>query len=296
MPNKIPLYGFRPPVQDELPVEVVQIASMPKIVTRPVPTRQTFYQIFWVEKGSGVHVVDFVEDEILPNSLYFIGPGQVNYWDVDASLHGVAILFDASLFLTQKEDFSLDQLTFFRAINNRSAIYPKDKKVKELHRLISQIEQEYLGNAFARSTSLVAMIQLLLIQSQRISLNAESRPAPVSASVHLTAGYLSLVEKCGIEHHKVDWYADELGVTVAHLSKCVKAVKGITAGTFLRNRIILEAKRLFVHTELTSVEIAIRLNFSDPSYFGRFFKRETGVTPSSFRSEFPTKYQNLTTD
>jgi len=67
---------------------------------------------------------------------------------------------------------------------------------------------------------------------------------------------------------------------------------GVSAGALVRQRRILEAKRLLVHTDMTVSEIAYALNYADPSYFGRFFKRETNLTSSGFRQQFKRKYQN----
>jgi AraC-like DNA-binding protein len=72
----------------------------------------------------------------------------------------------------------------------------------------------------------------------------------------------------------------------------IRKVMGVSAGTLLRQRRTLEAKRLLIHTNMTVAEIANALNFVDPSYFGRFFKRETDLTPSGFRQDFESKYQN----
>ena len=58
---------------------------------------------------------------------------------------------------------------------------------------------------------------------------------------------------------------------------------GIPAGEVIRNRIILEAKRLLINNDMTVLEIANHLNFADNSYFTKFFKKLEGVTPEEFR-------------
>ena len=66
----------------------------------------------------------------------------------------------------------------------------------------------------------------------------------------------------------------------------MKALTGVPAGVWLRQRLLLEAKRLLVHTDLTVSQVGEKLEFKDTTYFNRFFKRETGQTPGAFRQEF----------
>ncbi|MEM7117819.1 MAG: helix-turn-helix transcriptional regulator [Chloroflexota bacterium] len=290
--NKVPLMPFSPPDNDSLPFEIKRIEALPKIAMRPIPHRHTFYVLFWVTAGSGTHYLDFVGDEIRPNSLHFVGPGQVHYWDVKEALAGYALLFESALFLEQGDKHLLEQLTFFRTINGLSVLNPPVPSVDWINKMIHRLDQEYRQLQFARSLGIIAWLRLLLIEAQRLASEHEIETSLVSSEQRLTNRYINLVEKNAIAQHKVEWYANQLAVTVAHLSKSVKNAHGITAGSLLRNRLVLEAKRLLVHTNETAATIALQLNFEDASYFGRFFKRETQQTPRQFRSRIPTKYQN----
>ena len=290
--KKVPLRRFRSSHLDVIPLEVVRIDVMPKIAWRPIPHRQTFYAIFWVTAGNGTHYLDFVGDEIRPNSLHFVGPGQVHYWELETDLQGYAALFESSLFLEKGERRLLEQINFFHTINGQSVLHPSGADVDWFQNTFELLEKEYTQRQFARPLSLVARVQLLLIYAQRLAVEAEEISEVISADKLLAHRYVNLVEKHAIAQHKVEWYASEMAVTVAHLSKSIKSALGMTAGTLLRNRIVLEAQRLLVHTDLMVAEIAAQLNFEDASYFGRFFKRETDQTPRSFRTQFPTKYQN----
>ena len=74
-----------------------------------------------------------------------------------------------------------------------------------------------------------------------------------------------------------------LNVAVRTLNKCVNECSGNSPLTLINNRIILEAKRMVRYTEMMIKEIALELGFDDPSYFVKFFKRQTGYLPSEFR-------------
>ena len=93
----------------------------------------------------------------------------------------------------------------------------------------------------------------------------------------------------------VSAYAKKIGVSAGHLTDTVKEVTGSSPGKIIRQAIILEAKRLLAHTDLTVSQTCYTLSFDDPSYFGRFFKRETGQSPESFRKSIREKYHILRT-
>ena len=79
------------------------------------------------------------------------------------------------------------------------------------------------------------------------------------------------------------FYADELGISPTHLNRVVKAATGLTTCAYVGRKLIDEAKRELVFTEMPAQEIGLRLGFADPAYFSRYFLRETGRTPRAWR-------------
>ncbi len=291
--NKVPLRLFRSPAPDVLPIEIARMQDLPQIAWRPQAHRQAFYSLFWVQSGAGSHHRDFVGDDVQPGSLHFVGPGQVHYWELTQSLTGYVAIISPEFEL---ELDVLAQVNFFRTINGVSMINPAAEEAAWFDAAFAALHTEYRSNSFGRTPSIVAWLQLILVRAQRLAEPATDPQTTVTAEQQLAYRYTELVEQYAIQHHKVDWYAAELAVTVGHLSKSIKSALGTTAGDLLRHRIVLEAKRLLVHTSDPVADIARQLNFEDPSYFGRFFKREATVTPRVFRTQFPTKYQNAPSD
>ncbi|MEP6794268.1 MAG: helix-turn-helix domain-containing protein, partial [Saprospiraceae bacterium] len=93
-----------------------------------------------------------------------------------------------------------------------------------------------------------------------------------------------LIEKNFVELKTPREYAPLLHVTPNHLNAYCKRKSGMTAGQLIRQRILLEAKRLLAHTKLSVSEISFKLGFVDNSYFGRYFKKYCGTTPEGFRN------------
>lgn len=78
-------------------------------------------------------------------------------------------------------------------------------------------------------------------------------------------------------------YASQLNISPVYLNEVVKEVTGISTKAYIKNSIILEAKRLLVYTNLTIKEISSSLGIDDHAYFSRIFTQATGISPSTFR-------------
>jgi len=101
----------------------------------------------------------------------------------------------------------------------------------------------------------------------------------------LVKRFYQLVEENYLKNLSLSDYAALLMVTPNHLTQTVKQFTGKTSTQVIKQKQILEIKRLLVHTNLNVTEIATQLNFDDQSYFTKFFKRETELTPLQYRSQ-----------
>jgi len=101
----------------------------------------------------------------------------------------------------------------------------------------------------------------------------------------LVKRFYQLVEENYLKNLSLVDYAGLLAVTPNHLTQTMKQFTGKTSTQVIKLKQILEIKRLLVHTNLNVTEIATQLNFDDQSYFTKFFKRETELTPLQYRSQ-----------
>ena len=95
----------------------------------------------------------------------------------------------------------------------------------------------------------------------------------------LVSLFKKMVSKNFLTQRFTSYYAEKLGISEAYLHELTKENTGLTPGQIIRKEIVMEAKRMLAHTTDTISEIGYKLSFEDPSYFGRFFKRETGLSP-----------------
>lgn len=109
-------------------------------------------------------------------------------------------------------------------------------------------------------------------------------PQKFSRKEDITMRFGSLALKHFKERKQLDFYASKVFVTPKYLTETVKEVTGKTAGEILDELLIREAKLMLEDPNLGISEIAIVLNFSDQSFFGKFFKRHVGSSPREFRA------------
>ena len=101
---------------------------------------------------------------------------------------------------------------------------------------------------------------------------------------HIVANFLELVQQHYREERLIQYYAGRLCITPKYLSKLVKDHTGRAAADWIEQHVILEARAMLQSTDLSIQQIATTLNFPNQSFFGKYFKRATGVSPKQYRT------------
>ncbi len=97
--------------------------------------------------------------------------------------------------------------------------------------------------------------------------------------------FMDLVARHGARQRALHFYADALCISIHYLCEAVHATSGHYPKYFIWQTVVSEAKYLLGYTHQSAAAIAEELNFSNPAWFSRFFKRETGLTPGEFREQ-----------
>ena len=287
--QEIPLHTFRMGIDsahEGLPFEYLSFSEAPALAQATYPHRHDFYEVLYVTGGEGTHFIDFNAYPIEPNTFYFISPGQVHYWETTVPIEGEVLVFTEDFLLLAPADVMvLHELSFFHTVEGSPTLTLQKSDQLHLATLYQAIAVEFRENDFRTSSVLRAFLHILLVQIQRICATKEIEAGEKQDNVaqKLTRRFKQLVARQSAQGQSVQEYADQLNVSVNQLNKTVKATTGHTPAQLIRKEVVLEAKRLFQHTDLTATEVSYRLGFEDVSYFGRFFKREVGATPGQFR-------------
>ncbi|WP_104204385.1 helix-turn-helix domain-containing protein [Billgrantia saliphila] len=159
-------------------------------------------------------------------------------------------------------------------------------QARRLAILIAEIDAEYRQPAPGRDRMLDALVEALAVALARL---AEPHALPGSAPgvrqrgyEHL-ASFQALIEAQYRQQPGVERFAEQLGMSSAHLNALCRRLADRSALQLLHERLLLEAKRQLTYTNMTISQIADSLGFSEPAYFTRFFKRNTGLSPRDFR-------------
>lgn len=276
----------------EVQGKTIQSKTYPHETTRP--HRHRYYEVCVFVNGAGRHDIDFESHVIHSNSVHFLSPGQVHLISRENDYHGYLMVFSRDFYaLEAYHEDPLFQMPFF---NNPTLIPilnldPAD--FNELLVLILQIRKEYLQwNGFT-SDILRNYLQIFLIKCKQYYMRyfAEQNKT-MDPHFSLVQQFNALVEQRFKQVHQVQDYANVMGLSPANLNKYVRNITGFTAGEIILDRLMLQAKRYLIYTDLSNKEIAYQLNYQDPSYFSRIFKRKTGFSPSDFRRIENEKYQH----
>ena len=254
-----------------------------------IPHRKDYYLFVFARRGGARFWSDMTSYETKDNTLYFMGPNQVIVKEEPKCMWGTALAFDKE-FLALHDNASLARLPIVRNEQNTSELLLSEAEIAFTEDMLTKIQKEYNEPGEWQQRMITAYLTLLLTYLSRLY-GEQYENHPPSNDKSLLKKYQAAIEENFREIHQVGEYATMLYVSSGHLREVIKAQSGKPAIAHIQERMVLEARRMLFHSEYSLKEIGFDLGFSDASYFSRFFKRETGVTPAEYRALTREMYQ-----
>ena len=124
---------------------------------------------------------------------------------------------------------------------------------------------------------------LMLLDRAYLKMTSIEEGRSREASNNHVSKFMNLVNIHSKEQNSVQYYADKLCITSNYLNEMVTSTMGFSAKQYIQNKVMDEAKRLLVYTNVPISDIAFELCFSTVSYFIRSFRQHTGETPLLYR-------------
>ena len=280
---------FQAPGDSRLAVEVMSIDSLKK--RAPAEhfeqlQRADFYRLYGVHSGRTRPMVDFCDYLVQARGWVLVRPGQVMRYDFTQPWSGWLLVFRPDDLFAGALGNIAAAPDLLRHVDDLPCLSPLDARqhhwmcynLRQLQRDSALTAEPVLRNELLR----LQLAGILLRLSMWHVVADAAHPAGNRALMHFKR-FRHKLEADFARHHQVQHYANLMGMSDKHLSRVCLAATGLSAKATIAGRLVLEAKRLLAHTQMTGQTIGLDLGFEEPGHFVKFFRRRVGVTPSVFR-------------
>ena len=256
---------------------------MPAMEQYKPPFKKHFYFIALVNNAGKTEITyDNTSATELNSFLVFQAPGLLYSFFRDNKASGYLLYFKKESFSFFKPDFE-KEFPFFDLLHT-NFFRLNQSRFNEFAPLFEDVFQAYEGTADKEHRVAALKLLALLYQLREFAAAfSQWEQGFATPQQTLLKKFVQLVNNYYLEKRTIEEYADLLFITPNHLSQSIKMATGKNALAFVNERILTEAKSLILYTDFDMAQIAWQLNFSDPANFGKFFKRQAGLTPLAFR-------------
>ncbi|UUF12835.1 MULTISPECIES: helix-turn-helix domain-containing protein [Flavobacterium] len=249
---------------------------------------KAYIKVLYLPEGYEI-TIDFKQYKTSSPSLFFINSNQYLQINKEGKKQGYFMYYNRDFYCVQIHDAEVacDGLLFNNIFEMPMTTLP-EKEVLFVEGIYSQIQQEFDAPDSSQEEMIRTYLKQLIIKATRIwkiqqlgVLNDEP-----SKEMDFFRDFSRLVEIHFRTKHTVADYADILGLAPKTLSNKFNRLELSQPNDIIKDRIILEAKRLLGYSSLSVKEIAYQLGYEDPAYFNRLFTNKVGDTPSNFKKKY----------
>lgn len=270
---------------DFIHAETIRSRSTPLNWVIEPHSHRYLHQLTYVAEGGGVLTIETDEIEFGDATLIVLAPTVAHSFHFHPDTRGVVLSFTEDVIRGSAD--TRGSLSGRLAGLERLAVVPLAETLNaRVSDLARRILQELEDGRDGAQIAMRAYLALMIIAAAREMPEGARPHAPKVSPLDETVNRLrQLVEDNFRQTRNLSAYAEWMAMTPDRLNEHCKKAAGVTAGHLIRQRLLVEAKRQLIFTAHSVSEIAYGLNFSDPSYFSRFFRKYAGVTPQQFRQD-----------
>lgn len=237
-----------------------------------------YFEIFLFESGGGFHTIDFNRVEIEPQSIHLVLPGQIHQIGREGSCTGLVVLFSKD-YLSSNHNLS-NTIKNYPFINKQENPYIKTIPRKIFSSLFEILKQFFNGNdlsGFNSKEIIQSYLNILLLKTQEIFLENKIQISPIVQQL------ISFLDNSCTNTTTPQSLCANLHTSSNSLNALTLKELGKSASLLIKEALIMAVKKELLLSNSSVKEIAYQFDFSDPSNFNKFFKRETGLTPIEFK-------------
>ncbi len=249
--------------------------------------RSDFLTVLLIGKGELSFSLNLEEYTAKRNSLIIVAPHTIKKVGVvspDTIVSGVNFTIDFLTAIGMPKN-AAELLDYFSS--QFSPHWNLDKKdasglqliIKQLDSRLSALNKHVYGKELLYHTFYIYLYEVYGL-SKKYAVPFHHH---ITRKENLVKNFTQLVQKQFRSQRNVNAYAELLSITPKYLTETVKEITGKTAGEIIDDFVLLEAKMLLDNPALSIAQIADELHFSDQSFFGKYFKRHTGLSPKEYR-------------
>ena len=242
------------------------------------------------EKGKARFSINLKEFEVNGNDLVICSPGDLVQATLLDDVHLGQSMMISSHFLKEMYISLNSFMPFFASQKDHPVFHLTDGEMEELKSYFLLIKDTVGSNDYFRSDITKRLLAAYLyklgsiLYRHRPELQAEASK-PLKREEILFKEFIRLVSEHHRKERRVDFYAELLFLSPKHFSTVIKKVSGKTAGQWIDEYVVLEAKTLLKYSAMSIQEVAYYMNFPNPSFFGKYFKHHTGMSPSEYKAQ-----------
>ena len=242
------------------------------------PGRREFFEIVWLKNEKALHVPQHSFQTLQGDWIYLIPPYRVHQLN-KAGKKGVLLSFKRELLEDDLKEFLLDVFRMFNIQGEFSCLQVTEQSSKGLNAIYNLLSEEYqkeeMNLIMIKALLKVFLLQLIQLKEQHFTQHDINEKRIYE--------FMLLLENHYLKERDTGFYSEKLGLSAKRLNQILKDKLDKTGLQLIHDRLILEAKRQIIHSENTIKEIAFNLRFKDRSYFSRFFKQHSAMTPQEFQ-------------
>jgi len=243
----------------------------------PKPHRHAYQEIIFIENGTACHRIDGEEYRVESPVVILVAQGKIHAFVPHPHMKAFVVRFTEQFI----SNCDADLFSQFFALSKIPLANPESQeKIRNLFQMmLKEFKSEKPNKSFLRHL-LQALIEVLRDLREKKLCDGK---VISKSNYELFGKFLQLLEKHFTEQHSVEFYASNLNITPKKLGIVCKEIFGDSPSRIIEKRLILEAKRLLMYSSQSVAEITFALGFNDQSYFTKAFRKNEGVTPTTFR-------------
>ncbi|MGB1295868.1 MAG: AraC family transcriptional regulator [Flavobacteriales bacterium] len=241
----------------------------------PSVRQRSFHEIMWVQKGNVHFMVDGDIYEVKANSFFILPKDRYHRFLPQEGINGQVIRFS-------EEDLDVFPKLLFSKFHNLSEVKLSNQHIQFFEQLYSLIQSEYVNKSDSKMV-LIQLIKSVIYKLDAIKRNEFNPIHQVANQFSIVDAFQDLLDLHILENRSIHFYAEQLNMTSRKLGAIIKSVFNTTTENIVAQRLLIEAKRQLVYSEKNIAQIAYDLNFQDNSYFTKYFKKHTSLTPKQYR-------------